>query len=75
MYFDDGRRGHRQADQRGQAGAKPVVHQHSGVLWIVLEFDHIEVAVHAAHEMALGATAHSADVLDRLYCHEIVRFW
>jgi len=25
--------------------------------------------------MALGATAHPADVLDRLYCHEIFRFW
>ena len=25
--------------------------------------------------MALGATAHSADVLDRLDCHEIFRFW
>ena len=25
--------------------------------------------------MALGAAAHPADVLDRLYCHEIFRFW
>ena len=25
--------------------------------------------------MALGTTAHPADVLDRLYCHEVFRFW
>ena len=29
------------------------------------------LSIRAAHEMALRATAHSADMLDRLYCHEI----
>ncbi len=36
MYFDDGRRGNRQADERGQTSTKPVVRQHSRVLWVVL---------------------------------------
>ena len=74
MHFNNGWRGNRQADQRSKTSAEPIVCQYSRVLWVVLELDYIEVAVRAAHEMALGAAAHSADVLDRLNCHEIFRF-
>src|ERR1051326_1488630 len=74
MYFDDGGRGYRQADQRGQTGTEPVIRQHSRVLWVVLKLDHVEVSIGAEHEMTLGATAHSADLLNRLNCHEFFRF-
>ena len=32
-------------DQRGQTSTEPVVRQHSGVLWVVLELHHEEVPV------------------------------
>lgn len=34
------------------------------MLRVVLEFDHVGVAVRAEHELALRAAAHAPDVLD-----------
>jgi hypothetical protein len=33
------------------------------VLWVVLEFNHVEMAVRSAHEVRLRSAAHSPDVL------------
>ena len=74
MHLNNGWCRDRQADQRRKTSAEPIVCQYSRVLWVVLELDYVEVAVRAAHEMALGAAAHSADLLDRLNCHQIFRF-
>jgi hypothetical protein len=46
--------------------------KYSGVLWVVLEFHDVVMAVSAAHEMALRTTAHPADVLNGLGWHEKV---
>ena len=73
MHFDDGWRGDRQSDQRSETSAQPVVCQYSRVLRVVLELDHVEVSIRAAHEVALGAAAHPADVLNGLCFHVIFR--
>ena len=45
---------------------RSVVHQHSRVLRVILEFDDVIKAIGAAHQMALRTAAHLANVLDRL---------
>jgi hypothetical protein len=69
MYIHDGGHWNRQADHLSQTRAQPVIHQHSWVLRVIGEFDDIVMSVGAAHEMALRAAAHLADVLNRLYWH------
>ena len=69
MHVDDRRHRHRQPDHLAQARAQPIVDQHACVLRIVLKLDHVVVAIGAAHQMTLRATAHPANVLDRLYWH------
>ncbi len=63
------RDGYGQTDHLCETRAQPVVDQHSGVLRVVLELDDVVIAVGAAHEMALRAAAHPADMLNRLYRH------
>ena len=58
-----------QTDHLCEARAQPVVDQYSGVLRVVLKLDDVVIAVGAAHEMALRATAHPADVLNGLDWH------
>jgi hypothetical protein len=74
VHFDNGGRKPTSRPVR-QKNTEPAVRQRSRVLWVVLELDDVDVSIGAANEMALGATAHSADVMDRIYCHEIFRFW
>src|SRR5271167_4475301 len=61
--------GYGQTDHLCEARAQPVVDQYSRVLWVVPELNDIVIAVGAAHEMALRATAHPADVLNGLNWH------
>src|SRR5271157_2220503 len=69
MHIHDGGHRHRQADHLSQSRAQPVIHQYSRVLWVIGEFDDIVMSVGTAHEMALRAAAHPADVLNGLYWH------
>ena len=69
MYVYDVGNGNGQTDHLCEARAQPVVDQYSGVLRVVLKLDDIVIAVGAAHEMALRAAAHPADVLNGLDWH------
>src|ERR1035441_7771148 len=69
MYVYDIGHGYWQTDHFCEARAQPVVNQYPGVLRVVPELDDVVVAVGAAHEMALRATAHPADVLNGLGWH------
>src|ERR1035441_3174806 len=69
MYVYDIGDGYWQTDHFCEARPQPVVDQYSGVLRVVLEFDDVVIVVGAAHEMALRAAAHPADVLNGLSWH------
>src|SRR3974390_1787656 len=69
MYVHDVGDRYWQTDHFCEARAQPVVDQYSGVLWVVLKLDDVVIAVGAAHEMALRAAAHPADVLNGLSWH------
>src|SRR5271157_1580863 len=73
MHVHDVGDGYWQTDHLCEARAQPVVDQDSSVLRVVLELDDIVMAVSAAHEMALRAAAHPADVLNCLYWHGVFR--
>src|SRR5271157_403681 len=69
MHVHDGGHWNRQADHLSQARPQPVIHQHPRVLWVIGELNDIVMSVGTAHEMALRAAAHPADVLNGLYWH------
>src|SRR5271157_86937 len=69
MYVHDVGDGYGQTDHLCEPRAQPVIDQYSGVLRVVPEFDDVIIAVGTAHEMALRATAHPADVLNGLGWH------
>ena len=69
MYVHDIGGGYWQTDHLCEARAQPVVDQDPRVLWVVLELDDIVIAVGAAHEMTLRATAHATDMLNGLGWH------
>ena len=69
MYVHDIGGGYWQTDHLCEARAQPVVDQYSSVLRVVLKLDDVVIAVGAAHEMALRAAAHPADVLNGLGWH------
>lgn len=62
VYFNDVGDGNRQTDHLSEAHTQPIVHEHSGVLWVVKEFDHIVIAISAVHEMTLRASVHPANI-------------
>jgi hypothetical protein len=39
------------------------------MLWIVPEFDHIQIIVGSQHEVALGSTPHASNLLGCDYSH------
>src|SRR5271169_3321552 len=69
MYVHDVGDGYGQTDHLCEPRAQPVIDQYSGALRVVPEFDDVIIAVGTAHEMALRATAHPADVLNGLNWH------
>jgi hypothetical protein len=72
MYVYDLGNGYWQTDHLGETSTQPVVDQDSRVLGVVLELDHIIMTIGAAHQMALRAAAHPADVLNGLGWHGCV---
>jgi hypothetical protein len=69
MYVHDFSGRYRQTNHLGESRPQPIIDQDSGMLWVVLKLHDVVISVCAAHEMALRAAAHSANVLNCLYGH------
>src|SRR5579872_1029280 len=63
--LDDCHLGHRKSEPEAEPGGQELSGEQAGMSGIVLEFDHVQVAIGAAHEMGLRAAPQLADVLNR----------
>src|SRR5436305_3051279 len=62
-YFHNFYNGNRQTHALGNARSQQLIGQYSNMLWVILKLHDVVMAIVGKHQMALGASAHRAQML------------